>query len=246
MAAEPSPDGALIMAQQGAPITRMPYDVLHSIFKSTKLGNAACLGLTCRALYRHLKEYNPSPLSLELCCCRDGRKYNQERYILCWISCFGHGCSRFQSLGVKILDSRLSRGYRLFDSNRIATALRLFNETIYTLDQPYVGRTATKEEEELIAVFMDFEEARPRTTLSRSHVTSTFERHRAGKIEASYLPWKTEELDAIRKDFHHHRHTNPEQWMEFWRNRRVVKDNMKEFETMMKEEILMIGNNGSA
>jgi hypothetical protein len=101
MATEQSNKEVRILQQSGIEIQNLPYDILYLVFKSSKLGDATCLGLTCRLFYNHLKEYHPRRISLNTCCCNI-EAYLDHRIFRC-----------LDPLGEKIEHESLTKGYSL-------------------------------------------------------------------------------------------------------------------------------------
>lgn len=68
---------ALVQGPAKNTILQLPYDVLYIIFKMIGEGHSVLLGLTCRTLWRHFKDYNPIPLPIPLSTpCYDLWPYN--------------------------------------------------------------------------------------------------------------------------------------------------------------------------
>lgn len=219
---------ALILPKPHDLILRLPYDIIFLVFELVGLGNATCLGLTCRLFYKHLKAYHRSPISLdEHCCdCDQGRQ-----------------CNKFTrnpypgDLGWALASSNFARGYRLWWERSHPTRLlneQIYGESCYIEYDPLIRQPA---EERLSSRYEDW-------NISKVETAPHHDTENDLEIGERRLPspfnlgdeWIIKALEAVRQDFRKNRYNHNRQWKGYWREFHFAKENWEAILEIMDEE----------
>lgn len=153
-------------------LVKLPYDLIFMIFRQVGVGNAMCMGLTCRQLYAYFKKYHPRLVGLD---CRmheigcDSQKYlriknkysSEEQW---WTDCMlrtSYGMKYKTCTGVLaavLRNEPIVKGYRI--SYSVAGLRpRMLNTLVYG----GVGFEQWGKEHRLQSRYLDWSEARFRS-----------------------------------------------------------------------------------
>ncbi|PMD37351.1 hypothetical protein L207DRAFT_74733 [Hyaloscypha variabilis F] len=209
-------------------LDKLAPELLLRIFALLRLGEATCLGLTCRRLYSILKDRYPEPINLRtrfpskaLACRRCSRRRSAERMNCCWSDLY------------HFLASWTRPRYRLGHANTYSPRLLFFDRNIYG------------ENDDLIP------DIRERRVIDRykSHQSIKFHLqvhgHRHPRSSEAMIPsvpdpfnqgdkWYADAITFIKEDISHFE--SEMQWKKFWApcNDSLIHFNEKEDEYRWK------------
>lgn len=125
-------------------LVKLPYDIIFTIFQQVGVGNAMCLGLTCRQLYAWFKQYHPRLVGLdcrihEIGCDPQTWSHVKNKYMSdmqWWTDCTlrtSYGMEYRTCTGILaglLRDEPLAKGYRM-SYDMAGSQPRMLKETVY-------------------------------------------------------------------------------------------------------------------